>query len=133
MTTLEQVAILLKVRSMSENDPNLLKMWSKRKEMITLDPLTQKTLLDYPTYPDSADQDVKDFCATVNAQLTLYKGKKGIFARAWVMESARDMPAHLWWDQNGGSVPELQVLPPPCPSSRAVKAFNAGRGGIVLG
>ena len=26
------------------------------------------------------------------------------------MESAKDMPAYLWWDQNGGSVPELQTV-----------------------
>ena len=26
------------------------------------------------------------------------------------MDSAREMPAYLWWDQNGGSVPELQVF-----------------------
>ena len=28
----------------------------------------------------------------------------------WVLESAKDMPAYLWWDQNGGSVPELQAF-----------------------
>jgi hypothetical protein len=26
------------------------------------------------------------------------------------MDSSRDVPAHLWWDQNGGSVPELQTF-----------------------
>jgi hypothetical protein len=108
--TLEKIAILLKVRTMMEQDPDLALKWSKRKAMITADPLKQKTLDDFPDYPDSTDADVMAFCTAANSQLTLYKGKKGIFARAWVMESARDMPAHLWWDQNGGSVPELQVF-----------------------
>jgi hypothetical protein len=33
-----------------------------------------------------------------------------MFGRAWIMESAKDMPAYLWWDQNGGSAPELQAF-----------------------
>eukprot|EP00327_Prymnesium_parvum_P010989 CAMPEP_0184382572 /NCGR_PEP_ID=MMETSP0007-20130409/6437_1 /TAXON_ID=97485 /ORGANISM="Prymnesium parvum, Strain Texoma1" /LENGTH=64 /DNA_ID=CAMNT_0026728661 /DNA_START=398 /DNA_END=589 /DNA_ORIENTATION=+ len=26
------------------------------------------------------------------------------------MDSAEHMPAHLWWDQHGSSVPELQAV-----------------------
>ena len=33
-----------------------------------------------------------------------------MFAREWVMNSAEKMPAYLWWDQNGSSVPELQAV-----------------------
>ena len=40
----------------------------------------------------------------------MYRGKKGCFARDWVIGSARGMPAYLWWDQYGSSVPELQAV-----------------------
>jgi hypothetical protein len=80
--------------------------------LIESDPLAQKTLTHYPVYPDSTDKEVQSFCAAANAQLSLYRGKKGIFARHWIMDAAKEMPAYLWWDQNGGSVPELQVPPP---------------------
>ena len=90
-------------------DRTLAQRWEMRASMIAADPLTQKTMTAFPTYPDSDDQDVKDFCAAVNSQLTIFRGRKGIFARSWIFASARDMPAHLWWDQNGGSVPELQA------------------------
>ena len=33
-----------------------------------------------------------------------------MFARPFVMEAAKTMPAHLWWDQYGSSVPELQYV-----------------------
>ena len=109
--TLEKYAILLKVRSMEdEPDSPLQALWAKRKAMIKADPLSQKTMTNFPKYPDSSDPDVRDFCSRVNAQLSLYRGKKGVFARDWVMEAARTMPAYLWWDQNGSSVPELQAM-----------------------
>ena len=110
MSVLEKIAILFKVRSMSGDDPKLEGMWATRKEMITKDPDKQKTLIEYPSYPDASDPEVKEFCAAVNQELSLYKGKKGIFARSWVIDSAKSMPAHLWWDQNGASVPELQAF-----------------------
>jgi hypothetical protein len=108
--TLERVAILLKVRQMAESDLAMEKQWALRKAMIENDPHKQKTFDNYPTYPTSTDKDVKEFCSLANAQLAMYRGRKGIFARDWVMDSAREMPAHLWWDQNGGSVPELQAF-----------------------
>lgn len=40
----------------------------------------------------------------------MYQGKKGIFAREWVIESAEKMPAYMWWDQFGSSTPELQMV-----------------------
>ena len=110
METLEKVAILIKVRLMVEDDPEILKKWAARKKLIEKDPLAQKTMDEFPDYPDCKDPDVKAFCSAANQQLAMYRGKKGIFAREWVMEGARDMPAYLWWDQNGGSVPELQCF-----------------------
>ena len=53
---------------------------------------------------------VKEFCKKVNSQLSLYRGKKGVFARDWIMEAAAETPSYMWWDQNGGSVPELQTV-----------------------
>lgn len=53
---------------------------------------------------------VKANCAKVSTQLALYQNRKGMFARDWVMDSAEHMPAHLWWDQHGSSVPELQAV-----------------------
>ena len=32
--------------------------------------------------------------------------EKGVFARAWVMDGARNQPAYMWWDANGASCPE---------------------------
>ena len=46
----------------------------------------------------------------MNAQLAIYRGKKGIFAREWIFDAAEQMPAYLWWDSYGGSVPELQYV-----------------------
>jgi hypothetical protein len=108
--TLEKIAILLKVRQLQEEDGRFTTSWAARDAAIAADPNAQKSLQNYPTYPDSSDADVKQFCSSVNAQLAIYKGKKGMFGREWVMESAQDMPAYLWWDQNGGSAPELQAF-----------------------
>lgn len=66
-TTLEKVACLLKVRTMSEADRTLAQRWEMRASMIEADPLTQKTMTAFPTYPDSDDQDVKDFCSELTA------------------------------------------------------------------
>ena len=49
-------------------------------------------------------------CTKVNVQLALYCAKKGIFARAFVFEAAEEMPAYMWWDSYGSSVPELQTV-----------------------
>ena len=53
---------------------------------------------------------MKAFCTKVNAQLAIYRGKKGIFGREWIFDAAEQMPAYLWWDSYGGSVPELQYV-----------------------
>ena len=53
---------------------------------------------------------MKAFCTRVNTQLALYRGKKGIFSREWIFDAAEGMPAYLWWDQYGASVPDLQAI-----------------------
>lgn len=53
---------------------------------------------------------MSDFCQAVNSQLSLYRAKKGVFARDWVMQSARTQPAYMWWDANGSSCTELQYV-----------------------
>lgn len=112
MATLEKIAILLKVRTLAEDTENgtLARQWRARRDEINKNPLAQKTWDNYPSYPDAKDADVKQFCTAANQQLTTYRNKRGIFAREWVMDSAKQMPAHLWWDENGGSVPELQAF-----------------------
>ena len=94
-----------------EEGSTLSNLWAKRKAMIQRDPATQTSLTFYPDYPNREDEDVVEYCSRVNSQLAVYKGKRrGIFGRKFVMDSARTMPAHLWWDQNGASVPELQAF-----------------------
>ena len=44
----------------------------------------------------------------VMQQLPLFRSHEGIFARPLVKKSAQSMPAHKWWAQFGGGVPELQ-------------------------
>lgn len=106
-TTMEKLAILLQVRRRREE---YAESWALRKQMIEGDKMLQKTLDNYPSYPDTKDVAVKDFCKAVNQELAIYKNKKGDFAREWLMDSACDMPAHLWWQQNGGSTPHLQKI-----------------------
>jgi hypothetical protein len=110
LSSLEKIGILLKVRQMLASDPRLEGLWKARSKMISNYPSKQQTLTDYPEYPTSSDPDVKAFCAAANAQLAIYRGKKGMFSREWIMDSARDMPVYQWWDQNGSSVPELQTF-----------------------
>lgn len=53
---------------------------------------------------------MKQFCVAVNAQLAIFRTKKGVYGREWVMDAAEKMPAYLWWDQNGSSTPQLQSV-----------------------
>jgi hypothetical protein len=48
--------------------------------------------------------------STRNSQLALYKNKKGITGRPGVLLSVKSMPAYLWWDQNGSTFKELQMM-----------------------
>jgi hypothetical protein len=85
-------------------------LWKARLEFVKDDPDKLASYDKFPTYPSAADPKVGQFCEKVNAQLTLYRTKKGTFSRAWVMASAEQMPAYLWWDANGASCPELQCV-----------------------
>ena len=53
---------------------------------------------------------VARFCAAASAQLVLYRGRKGEFARNWIFRAAETMPAYEWWEQHGATVPELQSV-----------------------
>lgn len=111
LNTVEKIGILVAVKAMlAENREQLVAMWEKRAERIAADPSSQQTWADYPEYPTAESPEVKSFCAKVNAQLALYRGKKGVFARDWVMEASAEMPAYQWWDNNCGSVPQLQTV-----------------------
>ena len=101
--TTEKLAILFKVRSEGEKYKD---SWATRKAAIEADPKAQATWTDFPTYPTAKDSDVEEFCMKVSSQLSIYRGKKGIFAREWVMKSAKETPSYMWWDTHGGSVPE---------------------------
>ena len=80
-----------------------------RATAIAADPT--KLLQDYPAYPTpSKDADVKQFCSAAHGQLSQYRGKKGLFGRPWLLESAKNLPAYMWWDQSGSCVPELQIV-----------------------
>ena len=64
-----------------------------------------------PNYPElKTESAAKAFCMKVNQQYGYYKSKKGIFAREYIIDGAETTPAYLWWDSNGGSVPELQAV-----------------------
>ena len=108
--TLEKIAILLKVRKLAAADDGWSKQWEARKLAIEADPKAQATMDNFPKYPTAKDTDIAGFCTKVTNQLALYRSKKGAFARGWIMDAAKEMPAYLWWDQHGGSVPELQAF-----------------------
>ena len=107
--TLSKVGVLMKLRKLQSEEGAFTDIWQRRAEAIKADPTQQ--LKNYPLYPTAkTDADVKTFCAAASAQLSLYRGKKGTFGWPWVFAAAKNMPAYMWWDQNGSSVPELQVV-----------------------
>lgn len=86
------------------------KLWKERAKLLKEDKRKQRTYGSCPEYPDNKCPAVVAFASTANAQLALYRSKKGVFARESVMHSAQMMPAYLWWDLNGGTVKELQTI-----------------------
>ena len=110
LNVVEKFGIMFEVRAQNKKDGRYTEMWKKRAKLIAADPRKQQTLEHYPKYPTAADANVKAFCTRVNIQLALYRGKKGIFSREWVFDAAEGMPAYMWWDQYGGSVPDLQAV-----------------------
>jgi hypothetical protein len=124
--TVEKIGILREVRQQLDSySPK----WAERLEFIGSDPARLTQYDKWPGYPDSSNAAVGVFCENVNAQLALYRAKKGTFARAWVMNSAEKHPAYFWWDSNGASCPDLQyvarlVLAQPA-SSSICERFNS--------
>ena len=107
--TVEKIGILLKVRILAtKDDKGFAAKWAARRQAISSDPAAQKKWDDFPSYPTAKDKDVGAYCSQVISQLSIYRQKKASFAREWVMNAAKEMPAHLWWDEHGGCVPELQ-------------------------
>lgn len=86
-------------------------LWKERAALIERDKHAHRTYESYPDYPNKETEECKRFCKNFNAQLALYRGRKGsVFGRNWVVEGAEEMPAYLWWDENGGATPELQMV-----------------------
>ena len=110
LNTVEKLAILFVTRDLQKHDGRYTNDWKERAKLIEADKKNQSTYEHYPKYPDKRDAKVKAFCTKVNGQLALYRGKKGIFAREWIFDAAQEMPAYLWWDQYGASVPELKSV-----------------------
>lgn len=90
LNTVEKMGILFVTRQLQEKDGRFADARAARAELIEGDKNKQKTLEHYPKYPTRSDPKVKEFCTKVNAQLALYRGKKGIFSREWVFDSAED-------------------------------------------
>lgn len=121
LATLQKIGILVETRRrVQANNSNIAESWKLRAKMILDDPQSQDTWTHFPDYPKPNDPAVKEFCANANAQLAMYRSKKGTFSYEWVFDSAKSQPAYLWWSLNGSSVPELQqvaCLVLSCPSS----------------
>lgn len=94
MATVERLAVLFEVRTHQVKEFEGL--WSKRCDLIVKNPLKQKSMEHFPTYPGTSHQSVSGFLIQVNSQLALYRGKKGMFARPYVFEAAKKMPAYMW-------------------------------------
>lgn len=107
MDVVEKLGILFEVR---RHNSTFGDKWKARAKAIVKDPMAHRQWNNYPEYPTAQSEPVKEFCSKVMSQLSNYRNKQGIFAREWVMESAAHTPAHLWWDLNGSSVPELQSV-----------------------
>jgi hypothetical protein len=103
----ERIAILHQVR---QGLTVYESQWKARVAFIDNEPANLASYDKFPTYPSANEPKVSEFCQKVNAQITLYRTKKGTFARSWVMASAEKDPAYLWWDANGSSCPELQYV-----------------------
>lgn len=110
METTRRIGILVEVRRLEKLDKRYSTLWEKRATLIAGDKMAQKTYDHYPTYPSATDTNVKAFGTAVISQLALYRNRKGMFAYECVMDAAKNMPAYLWWDQNGATVPQLQTM-----------------------
>lgn len=131
MNVVERIAILNEVRKQHAAGETYADAWKKRVDAIGNDPSKLADWDSFPKYPTfSNSASVKEFCSAANAQVTMYRSRKGVFARTWVFDSAESQPAYLWWDANGASCPELQcvarmVLAHPASSSICENALIA--------
>ena len=107
MNIVEKIGILKVVREKLETFD---KAFKARYDFLGDDPSKLASFDAFPTYPTSETDTVQAFCVKVSSQLALYRGKKGIFGRTWVMQGARNIPAYLWWDSNGSSCVDLQYV-----------------------
>lgn len=110
-TILERIGILHEVRRLHNEEENKFDdIWKARKALLEKDKKKQRTYEHYPDYPTIQNETVKNFCMQVKEQLSLFRNKKGDFGRDWIVEGAKKLPAHLWWEENGSSTPELQYM-----------------------
>ena len=92
MNVVEKLGILRAVRA----DPvTYVAAWKARKEFIGDEPSHLRMFDKYPDYPTSKTRSVADFCVAVNSQLSIYRQKKGMFARDWVFQEAEKEPAYM--------------------------------------
>ena len=107
--TLGKIGALLKIRKLQGENGAYTETWKERCKAIGKD--RTKTLKNYPDYPTAkTDEEVRNFCANASAQLSMFRGKKGSFAWPWAFAAAKTMPAYMWWDAHGSTVPELQIV-----------------------
>ncbi|KAL1512127.1 hypothetical protein AB1Y20_005395 [Prymnesium parvum] len=109
-TILERIGILREVRRLHNEEQKFDDIWKARKALLEKDKKKQRTYEHYPDYPTMQNESVKNFCMQVKEQLSFFRNKKGDFGRDWIVEGAQTMPAHLWWEENGSSTPELQYM-----------------------
>ena len=77
------------------------------------------------TFPDDVSAQVRAV-----TQLTLFKERKGLFARPAAREAACSMAAHAFWQAYGATVPELQKVATRVLSQ--VRPFSIGFNVLIL-
>lgn len=81
----EKVGILMATRAQyADNPEHLKKLWDQRQQMINGNPEKQLAWDHFPSYASKETPFVKDFCKEVNSQMSIYRGKKGVFSRSWI-------------------------------------------------
>jgi hypothetical protein len=107
LNTADRIGILVEVR---KKKAEYMPLWEKRRNLISSDPKKMDTYTFYPEFSQTDNASVQDFVVKINSQLALYKNKKGITGRPGMLLSVKSMPAYLWWDQNGSTFKELQMM-----------------------
>jgi hypothetical protein len=81
VNVVEKIGILKSVRG---NLTKYVALWKARRGFLGDDPSKLASYESFPTYPTVKAKGVSAFCQTVNSQVTLYRGKTGVFAEGWV-------------------------------------------------